>query len=411
MNLKKIMTAEGCREPLRVIGGALVVVLALLTPAAAAPPAAWTVMAYLDGDSDLEPATQCYLRELLGGERRPQLRVVVQVNMWADDGSALALVRYCSDEAGSSRPEEVPGADVEGPEGLANFVKWAIQRAPARRYALLIMGHGEPLGTLLSTARAGTERELLTGKQIARALQNASEDPDPGELAVVFLDSCYSATLEVIWELREMAHCVVGPPGPMYSPGLPWGHILGHLRQQPETTGRGLAQVAVQAARTFWRSEPDLPAALVAFDLHRLDLPIQALTRLSQTTVAQMPAVAAEVALARSRTMTWGPRTNVADLGGFANVLAEVSTNPAVAQQAWELAQAVRGATVASYIQGPDTRGKVKGTGLGIFFPVNLEQAGLLTAYEQLAQMSGQTGWGRFLQSYQTQLWQALSSG
>ena len=387
----------------------MLVCLAVTGVTAAAPsPVSWTVMAYLDGDRDLQPAARHYLEQLLGYPQHPQVKVVVQVNMQADEGAGSGIVRYYRDERGGRGSEAARPTDV-GSERLANFVKWSVEQAPAACYALLIMGHGERLVPALSRDDpAMVAGQSLSAKEIATALGEAERCAGTGRLETVFMDCCYGATLEVIWALRGVAHYLVGAPGPMYSPGLPWGNILRHLVQQPQAKGRDLAEAAVRAGGTFWQAEPEVPVALLAVDLQRLDSLMQALTRLSQTAVGQMAAVAPELALARSRTVAWGPQTNVADLGGFANVLAEVSASPALAQRAWELAQAVREATVASYIQGPNTRGKARGTGLGMFFPLNLGQTGLPAGYEQVAQVSEQSGWGRFLQSYLTQLRQLL---
>ena len=374
------------------IGAVLSLMVAMITPVAGAPASSWTVMAYLDGYSDLQPAAHRYLAQLFAGERHPQVRVVAQVNRQEDGDSALMAARYYYDELGARQRQQVGRDDAEAGQGLATFIKWAMQQAPARHYALLIMGHGQP-------AVAGQE-ETLRGEQIAAAVRAASRGTGP--IAAIFLDCCYGATLEMVWQLRDVAHYLVGPPGLMYSPGLPWASILGHLQRQPQITGTELARVAVTAAGKYWQSEPDLPAALVAIDLRRLDLIIGTLAGLSQSAVAQMPAIAAEVALARSQAMAWGPQGNVADLGGFATVLAEISTNPDLARHAWEVSQAVREATVASHIQGHSAAGKTRGMGISIFFPLNLELDRLPLGYGQLAQMGEQSGWSLFLQSYLT---------
>ena len=396
---------------LRAIAGVVGVTLTAVVAGAAAP-APWTLMAYLDGSGELRPAAEHYREQLLSGEQGGQVRVLVQVNARADEGSKAEAVRCWRDQLDHSCAEQVGGDDAHSPEGLANFVKWSMQQAPAQRYALLIMGHGEWLVPPLSGERAAAgEGGPLSIEGIATALRDAERCAGSGPLEIVFLDCCHGATLEVIWELREVARYLVGPPGLMYSPGLPWGSIVQELQGRPQASGRDLAEIAVRAGGAFWRSEPDLPVALIAMDLARLESVVHALFGLSQRAVVQMPAVAPEIALARSRTVTWGRRRSVTDLGGFANVLAEVSTSPGVAQQAWEVSQAIREATVASHIQGANTRGKARGTGLGIFFPLNLEKAELPAVYRQTARMSEQSGWGRFLQSYLTQLQQLLYAG
>lgn len=410
--------AKGRKGIIVVIGIGLCLVVGLAAPAAAAPLATWTVMAYLDANRDLQPAAQYYLEQLLGAGQQPQLKVLAQVNVSQDDGPGSVAVRYWRNERGTKQREQVHGAGSEKPACLANFVSWAIRQAPAQHYALLIMGHGEALmplarGQTVPTSGVGLPAAggILSGEHLAKALTEAGGRTEAGPIDVLFLDCCYGATLEVIWELRDVAHYLVGPPGLMYSPGLPWADILANLQQAPQMTGRDLAEAAVKTGGDFWQNELDLPVALVAIDLHRLDLLMQSLSSFSQAAVSQMPAIAAEITLARSRTMAWGSHSSVADLGGFANVLAEITTDRVLAQQSWQLAQAVRATTVANYIQGADAGGKVKGTGLGIFFPLTLKANRLPPAYTRPMQMTQQSGWGGFLQSYMDQLRQLVTTG
>ena len=358
-------------------------------------------MAYLDGEGKLAPAAQHYLEQLLGVQPHHQVNVVAQVNREEDGGAGLVAVRYSASQSGDYRRQSLDLIEVDNYLPLANFVKWAMQEAPAQHYALLIMGHSRPPW---SGAETPTASQPLSGEHLARTVRAAVGQAVSEPIEVIFLECCYGATVEVVAQLRGAACYLVGPPGPTYSPGLPWADILRYLQQHPEMTGGELAGATLQAAQQYWQNEPDLPVALVAIDLQRVNKVVSCLAEFSDTAVSQMPGVIAEVTLARSRTMSWGPQDNIADLGGFANALAELTTSPILAQRAWELGQAIRAATVNSYIQGPGSEGKVKGVGLGIFFPVTGESDQLPTGYQSVAQLYGHNNWGAFLQSYLTGL-------
>ncbi len=393
--------AQHAQQTLVAIGVGLGIILALTVPAAAGASARWTIMAYLDGEGKLAPAAQHYLEQLLGVQPHHQVNVVAQVNREEDGGAGLVAVRYSASQSGDYRRQSLGLIEFDNHLPLANFIKWAMQKAPAQHYALLIMGHSRPPW---SGAEISTAPQPLSSEHLARMVRAAVGQAVSEPIEVIFLEYCYGVTVEVVAQLHDAACYLVGPPGPTYSPGLPWADILRHLQQHPEMTGGELAGATLQAAQQYWQSEPDLPVALVAIDLQRVNEVVNCLAEFSDTAVTQMPGVIAEVTLARSRTMSWGPQDNIADLGGFANALAELTTSPVLAQRAWELGQAIRAATLNSYIQGPGSEGKVKGAGLGIFFPVTGESDRLPAAYQSVAQLYGHNNWGAFLQSYLTGL-------
>ncbi len=396
-----------------VAGAAAVLCLILaMAPVASAPVDTWTVMAYLDATGDLQPAAQYYLKQLIAVAPQPSLRVLVQVKVPQDTAPGPVAVRYFYDELGTSRRQRIGGTAADNGVRLADFVSWAFRQAPARHYALLIMGHGQPLTPPMSGGPAAptSDEPLLSGEYLAKALTEAGCRREASVIDVLFLDCCYGATVEVVGELREVAHYLVGSPGLMYSPGLPWAQILPDLQQSSPTTARQLAAVAVRKTGEFWRNEIDLPIALVAVDLQRADSLVQRLGNLSESAVSRMPAIAADIAWARSRTMAWASDRSIVDLAGFANVLAEVTTDHVLAHDAWQLAQAVREATVASHIQGAYGGGKARGAGLGIFFPLVLKTDQFPPTHTRSIQMNERTGWGLFLQSYMNQLQQLVTT-
>jgi hypothetical protein len=265
---------------------------------------------------------------------------------------------------GATRALSAPG-DMGQAATLADFIRWAKQAAPAEHYALLILAHGVP------PAPDQPDPESRAGRLESGVLAQAlSADATPS-LEVVFLDCCYSGSVEVADRVAGEAHYLVAAPGLLYSPGLPWAAILGQLQRRPEMGGRDLARAASQEARKFWGEHPDTPASLVAVDLDRIPALTQALRSLAQAALPEVEELAPALTLARGRASAWGPQGELVEVASLAEALAETTSLPGVAEQAQRVSTAAHDATVEAWRQEPGEKGET-GAGMGIFFPLNI---------------------------------------
>jgi len=362
------------------------------------------VLVYVEGADDLEELSdtyQQYLDRVAFGE---QVTAAAQLVEWVGPASnEFSARRYLYNQAGR-RSEVVRLSDSSPSARLANLIKWGMGQTVAEHYALVVAGHGQ-LAPVLPTGRSVTATPGLdeigapfSARDLRDGLIQGLSGAQAGKIEIVFLDCCFGVTLEVAAGLRPIADYLVGSPGLMYSPGLPWDEILSWLAARPEASAHALARSAVQAARSSWQREKELTVSLIAVDLSRVEAICQRTEAWAEAAEGRMATVAPELTLARSQAESWGPGAELVDIGGFMTALSRTSNCVAVAQRARRVAQSVEQAVLASYLQGPLGPSKLRHRGLAVFFPLEVER------WPEIYRWPGPEGslvhWRSFLSSY-----------
>ncbi len=347
----------------------------------AASPAQWAVLIYVQSGGDLEGLGDSYQQYLQQAALNEDVIVAAEIVEWTGGQSNTIRARRCLYSAiGQRSPQIEELSVVSQPARLANLIKWGTDQVVAQHYALVIAGHGQVAPILTEPeGAAGTTipeqyRLALSAEDLSEAIKQGLAGSGVRKLDVVFLDCCFGATFEVGSQLKQVADYLVGTPGLMYSPGLPWNEILSWLAAHPRASGRLLAQYAVTSLENRWEDEPELPMSVVAMDLSTIDAVGERLDTLATAMITHMPAIIPEITLARSRAEGWGSHSELVDLGGLMLAMSSNSDCGAVAQQTHQVVRAVERTVVASYLQGSLGPTRLRHLGLAIFFPLGLDR-------------------------------------
>ena len=123
--------------------------------------------------------------------------------------------------ADSYLPQE--NCDFCNPDSLTNFINWAAQQCPAKKYMLIFGDHGGgyfPAKEVEKTAKTryiladeGHEYKQLTAKELASAITAANIRPN-----VIYYDACLMNSIEYQFELKDLTDYIVAStyivPGP-----------------------------------------------------------------------------------------------------------------------------------------------------------------------------------------------------
>ena len=136
-------------------------------------------------------------------------------------------------------------ADLTSPDSLANFIKWAVNAYPAKKYMLIVHDHGggyTPDGELPEAETAAAARRSLVGddgysghhftaKSFRRALTTSGV-----HFETLFMDACLMNNLEYQFELHDLCDYVIAPT---YSKPS----IDGAYRMIPEVLGQPMVDI------------------------------------------------------------------------------------------------------------------------------------------------------------------------
>jgi len=342
--------------------------------------AQWAVLVYVEGAHDLEELSATYRQYLDRVAFGRQVVAAAQLAEWAGPASKeIRARRYLYNQAG--RRSELVRLNGSSPSArLANLIKWGMSQTVAEHYALVVAGHGQ-IAPVIATGRSVTAKPGLdemgvpfSARDLREGFTQGLSGAQAGKIEIVFLDCCFGVTLEVAVGLKPVADYLVGSPGLMYSPGLPWDEILSWLAARPEASAHALARSAVQATRTSWPQEGELTISLTAVDLSMVEAICQRMETWAEAVEGHMATVGPELTLARSRAESWGGGGELVDIGGFMTALSRTSNCVAVTQRSRRVARSVEQAVVASYLQGPLGPGKLRDRGLAVFFPLEVER-------------------------------------
>ncbi len=362
----------------------------------------WTVMVYLLGDNDLEPAALGDLEEMMAVGSNGKVTFLAQVDRAR--GESEDPVGGLGNWYGAKRVKVLPGTleelddlgpvDMGSSSALSDFIAWAARKAPADHYMLVLWDHGgawPQYGVDYSAGKTG-----LTLKQMKQGMASGMQQAGISRFALVGFDACLMATYETALAFRPYADYLLASEE--VEPGHGWDYRS--FQVLADSTGVSAVDLGKQLVRGYYAqaqaAKTSDTVTLSLLDLSRIEAVRTAVDRLGNAlSVAGMPAKAAR---ARGASVEFAknpdPRrsTNMVDLGDLADRLS--ADAPAAADVRSALAP-----LVVDSVEGPVYR---RATGLSIYFPPM--QSVYNGDYDQVDDVDG---WRAFLKAY----FQAGSSG
>ncbi len=225
----------------------------------------WTVLLYMAADTkDLQlPALQT-LRAI---ERAGRLTadgeadLVVQLDLLKQPGiRRLHMLGLGDSPAESDDPSTLHSpiveytADESQPpqDSLRSFLSWGIEHYPARRYMVIVWGHGlgwrpraakdqravyDPSRPLGGIAPDESERTVFDIPSLHDALRSASEEKLSGRpFDLLATDACLMQTVEVSTELADTARYFVATEAKFDYDGLPYSAIVESIASAASAT-------------------------------------------------------------------------------------------------------------------------------------------------------------------------------
>ncbi len=321
----------------------------------------WTVMVFMNGDNDLaQDAWQDFnSMEMVGSTDR--VNIVVQM-----DTPRLGTYRYLvtqdtsTNEITSPVLESLGNVDMGNYNALIDFVRFCVERYPAKQYALILWNHGggfrgKDISFDFSSGNAITIPQLGYALSQIRNLIGKKVD-------LLGMDACLMAMVEVAYEVRDYADLLVASEE--YVPGEGWDYVafLSSLVMTPSLRPEQLARVIVD---TYVDSYTTIEVTQSVVDLEALTPLVQSIDALSQAVLADTltpPRLYLEVG---DRALYFGDYDFV-DLGDLARLWQSWPTirSPLVKERTTQVANALAQAVVYER----NNAGKTLG-GLSIYFP------------------------------------------
>ncbi|MFN8464052.1 MAG: clostripain-related cysteine peptidase [Caldilineaceae bacterium] len=422
---------------------------AAAAPAAAPPavPAAqaqdeseWLVMLYQNADDQIlegDIFTDLNESELVGSTDK--VTIVSQFDRFDGafngDGDWTGTKRFLVTQdddlkaIGSEELDDLGEVDSGAPETLTDFMVWAMNNYPAKKYALIMSDHGAGWMGGWSD-NAPEEGSTLSVDEIDQAIGAALAETGVEQLEFMGFDACLMSQVEALSGIAPYARYAVASEEVEPAMGWAYSKFLGQLVDKPKQTGADLAKSVVNSyivddvriqddesrseyvAQAYGVTE-EVSAAevgeaasrdvtLTAVDLKQLPAYMTALNDFAFALTSVDPtAVAQARAYAQSFENVFGEETSPSylDVGNFAKLVAEKAQSDDLDAAVSALQKAAKKLILAE-THGPAKPGA---TGLTFFFPAPELLVGVGTADSQISytgyasRFAGASLWDDFL--------------
>ena len=384
--------------------------------------AKWTVMVYMAGDNNLDSAALRDIAEMAQVGSSKKVHIVVQLDRDKD----LLTRRFYITQGGGYKKDCIltfDEANTGDPKILENFILWAINTYPARRYFLILWNHGggwweqarvkapaTPSGSKArsplfatsvrddpnrSIAYDDTSGDALDNQELKNVLSRISQKIGK-KIDILGMDACLMNMIEVAYQLKDSVQVMVGSEDEEPFDGWPYHKILQVLKNRPRCWPTTIAKMVVKEYIKSYQEKGET-VTQSALNLKRLRNVVQRLDTLSLQILATFDHDASYRAVGSSWRISpkffWN---NYVDLCSFAKNLRHRSPQETIKKEAARLTRALKPGRRKTILHQEHLGQKVKDThGISIYFP----STWVNPKYREL-DFYRDCNWGKLLDTY-----------
>jgi hypothetical protein len=353
----------------------------------------WTVLVFLNGHNNLDPYGTLNMNQMKEVGSSDQVNIVVQ---WASL-KAKQTRRIYVEKNSWKVIETMKPVDMGDYKELVNFVKWAHENYPAKKYFIDVWNHGNGWHRIqggqtqikpMDISYDDVYDSKITTEQLGQAMAEISKITGH-KVELYGSDACLMAMAEVVGEMKDYVSYFAGSQETEPAEGWAYNKFLAPLVKTPTMNGGDLAKVL---SKTYFEAYSGgiygtKSVTFSAYDLSKYDNYVAAVKNLTdelkQLDTAGMQAAAAAIDGAQSfAAYDYKDFKDYLLLVGK-GIRAETFANVSKAQSELVISNNVSN----SY---------KKAQGISVWLPSLYEWNDYSERYQNL-QFSKATGWGDFL--------------
>ena len=233
----------------------------------------WTLMMYWDADNSLEFTTEFAMSTWEKSlSSNANVNIVALIDLKSIDGT------WIYDFEGGARKLVAtwPEMNTSDPMVLEKFVQFCMDKFPAKKTMLDLQDHGYSWRGICEDETNGDT--LMSLHQIAKALTDIKTVNKGKGVDVISCDACNMASVEMAYELRNVAPILLASESTVPYDGFPYQMLITKLMANPGMTPTELSTIIVHDYVTYYGSKWDFEhiynyqqdfATMSAFDLSK----------------------------------------------------------------------------------------------------------------------------------------------
>ena len=289
----------------------------------------WTILVYLAGDNDLDEDGARDIAEMAKVGSNKDLNIIAQF----DRAGSVRTQRFYIKKGGGYPKDSVMDlgeTNTGDPEVLLDFLKWGIQKYPAEHYMAILWNHGSGWNednvyekaikfcpekrklsatikrnfrergikkALFSTTveeilknpasdRAilydDESKDFLDNMELKKVLAEAAKLLPEKQFDILGFDACLMNTIEVAFQLKDIAKIIVGSEETEPNAGWPYDKLLGALAAKPDMTPSDFSKIIVDSyVESYDKGADSEPVTLSAINPEKMDDVLTAVNKLA----------------------------------------------------------------------------------------------------------------------------------
>ena len=355
----------------------------------------WTFLTYINGNNNLDPygATNINQMEQIGST--DQLNVVVQ---WASlkRGTTQRLyIHKDNDPRKVTSPilQEIPKLDMGDWRSLVEFVQWAHDNYPAKRYFINVWNHGNGWH-LTDISYDDVSGHMITTKQLGDAMRESASIIGH-KIDLYASDACLMAMIEIANEMKDSVEIFAGSEETEPGDGWPYHAILARWIQTAEPSAADVAKIiTTEYVKSYTNgSNGNLPVTFSAFDLSKIDALNKSVRDLGQVIITADKQTRTGALGAANRTLHFS-YSDYSDLGVYLSELEKLQLSSVFTP---ELLSNIR-SNMAEFVIANEVTGRyANAKGVAIWLPLTQSSYSKYSDKYNALRFQADTDWGTAL--------------
>lgn len=377
---------------------AFVAILSISTQAVAAEMKEWSFLVFLNGNNNLDSYGAMNINQMEEVGSTDKLNILVQWGSMAKNGVDRLYVQKDNDKKKVTSPvaQSLGNVDMGDYRSLVDFVRWAKENYPAKRYFISVWNHGSgwhrPENFVPSDIswddKTGSK---ITTEQLGIAMKESAQIIGH-KVDLYGSDACLMAMVEVAAEMQDSVEVFAGSQDLEPGEGWPYNTFLTKWAAQPEMSAADVGKLlsreftAAYSGGIYGRQS----VTFSIFDMTKYAPYRAAISRLGNE-LRNLPTDSMKKVLQSASSSKYFYNDDYKDAMDFLN---RVERNIPISRAANDLRQAHSNFVIAN----DQNQDKVT-HGLSIWLPDTRYSMNAYWPRYQNLQFHKETGWGDFLKT------------
>lgn len=216
----------------------------MLSQSSHRPSYRWVILYWMPYDNDLVRFGEPIIEMLTRGTQNSEIAVIVQSDYW--NASKMRRRQIIN---GKVTELDIDGKDSSDIAAFSAYLDWANETFVAKRWAVIIVGHGGKINEVSPDDHSTTNRlrTWMRVDQLANVVSRFNHSTD-GRVELLFFQNCNKATLEVIYESRSCARYTLASQLALGAPNYYYEGFIQRL-QEISLDGREAAIAIMDSER------------------------------------------------------------------------------------------------------------------------------------------------------------------